>query len=88
MDRENEMNNKCTCDCHKKNAESELVKCRKTNQRKTVEINQLKKKLLIATIALAIGATLLGKQTLDTIIDYFDSYDKTKQIIDRATLDD
>ena len=79
------MNNKCTCDCHKKNAESELVKCRKINQRKTVEINQLKKKLLVATIALAVGGTFVGKEAFDSMLEYFQKYDKVKQAIDRAT---
>ena len=76
----------CNCDCHKKNAESELVKCRKVSQRKTTEINQLKRKLLIATVAIAVGGTLVGKEALDRVLQYFQTYDKVKQAVDKVTI--
>ena len=72
----------CNCDCHKKTAESDLKKCRENSNRKSKEINALKKKLVIATIAIAVGGTLVGKESLDKMIEYFQYYDKVKQSID------
>jgi len=72
----------CNCDCHKKTAETDLKKCRENSTRKSKEINALKKKLVIATIAIAVGGTLVGKEALDKMIEYFQSYDKVKQAID------
>tara|TARA_R100000458_G_scaffold22437_1_gene20105 strand:+ start:84 stop:449 length:366 start_codon:yes stop_codon:yes gene_type:complete len=74
----------CDCDCHKKNAESELKKCQENSKRKSNEINLLKKKLMAATIAIAVGGTLMGKETIDKIVEYFQAYDKVKQSIDNS----
>ena len=60
----------CNCDCHKKNA----------------EINQLKRKLLIATVAIAVGGTFVGKEAFDGMLEYFQKYDKVKQAIDKVTI--
>ena len=76
----------CNCDCHKKSAESELVKCRKASQRKTTEIDKLKRKLLIATIAIAVGGTFMGKEAFDNMLDYFQKYDKVKQAIEKVEI--
>ena len=76
----------CNCDCHKKSAESDLVKCRKASQRKTTEITELKRKLLIATVAIAVGGTLVGKEALDRVLQYFQTYDKVKQAVDKVTI--
>ena len=82
----------CNCDCHKKNAESEkkntefeLRKCKENNKRKTNEIHKLKKKLMIATVAIAVGGTFIGKEAFDQVLEYFQKYDKVKQAIDKAT---
>jgi len=72
----------CNCDCHKKTAESDLKKCQESSKRKNKEINELKKKLVVATIAVAVGGTLVGKEALDKMLEYFQSYDKVKQAID------
>ena len=72
----------CNCDCHKKSAESELKKCQENSKRKNKEINELKKKLVVTTIAVAVGGTLVGKEALDKVLEYFQSYDKVKQAID------
>ena len=74
----------CNCDCHKKNAESDLKKCQENSKRKTKEINLLKKKLMAATIGIAVGGTLVGKETIDKIVEYFQAYDKVKQSIDKS----
>tara|TARA_R100000655_G_scaffold2919_4_gene11129 strand:+ start:1720 stop:2079 length:360 start_codon:yes stop_codon:yes gene_type:complete len=75
---------KCNCDCHKKNAESDLKKCQENSKRKSNEINILKKKLMVATIAIAVGGTLMGKETVDKIVEYFQAYDKVKTAIDKS----
>ena len=75
----------CNCDCHKKSAESELKKCQENSKRKSNEIHVLKKKLMVATIAIAIGGTLMGKDTVDKIVEYFQAYDKVKQAIDNVS---
>ena len=76
--------NDCNCECHKKNAESELKKCQENSKRKSNEISLLKKKLMAATIAIAIGGTLMGKEAVDKIVEYFQAYDKVKQAIDNS----
>ena len=72
----------CNCDCHKKNAETDLKKCKESSKRKTDEINLLKRRLMATTIAIAIGGTVLGKEAVDKIVEYFQAYDKVKQAID------
>ena len=72
----------CNCDCHKENAVSDLKKCQETNKRKTKEINELKKKLMVVTIAVAVAGTLIGKEALNGVLSYFESIDKVKQSID------
>ena len=42
--------------------------------------------MLIATIALAVGGTLVSKEALDTVLQYFQTYDKVKQAIDKVTI--
>ncbi len=41
---------KCDCDCHKEKDKSDLKKCQESNKKKTRELNELRKKLLAATI--------------------------------------
>tara|TARA_Y100001938_G_C7885084_1_gene326963 strand:+ start:77 stop:442 length:366 start_codon:yes stop_codon:yes gene_type:complete len=74
----------CDCDCHKKTKENDLKNCKENSKRKTNEINILKRKLMVATIAIAIGGTLMGKETIDKIVEYFQAYDKVKQSIDKS----
>jgi hypothetical protein len=74
----------CNCECHKKNAESDLKKCQEQNKKKSKEINQLKQKLMFATIAIAIVGTLVSKQAFDYCIEYFQKYDQVKQAIDNS----
>jgi len=72
----------CDCDCHKVKDKSDLKKCQEQSKRKTKELNQLKKKLLVTTIVIAVGGTILGKEAVDRVLDYFKTYDKVKQTID------
>ena len=46
------------------------------------ELNELRKKLLIATIAIAVVGTIVGKETFDKVMEYFQTFDKVKQTID------
>jgi hypothetical protein len=63
---------------------SDLKKCQENNKKKTREINELRKKLLVVTIALAVGGTLIGKESLDKVLEYFQSFDKVKKAIDNV----
>jgi len=74
--------NKCNCDCHKKQATNELAKCKEQRKSQSRQLDELKKKLLVATIAIAVGGTLVGKEALDKVLEYFQTYDKVKQTID------
>tara|TARA_R100001594_G_scaffold150505_2_gene212023 strand:- start:3823 stop:4155 length:333 start_codon:yes stop_codon:yes gene_type:complete len=69
----------CNCNCHKKNAQSELKKCKEQKKQKSKELSELKKKMLALTIALAVIGTLVGKETLDRVVEYFETLDKVKQ---------
>tara|TARA_R110000824_G_scaffold144093_4_gene311928 strand:+ start:1816 stop:2190 length:375 start_codon:yes stop_codon:yes gene_type:complete len=84
---------KCDCDCHKKDAQdafdratNELVRCKKTSHQKSTQIEVLKRKLLIATVAIAVGGTFVGKEAFDRMLEYFQKYDKVKQAIDKVTI--
>ena len=74
----------CNCDCHKVKDKSDLKKCQENSKKKTREINELRKKLLVVTIALAVGGTLIGKESLDKVLEYFQSFDKVKKAIDNV----
>jgi hypothetical protein len=74
----------CSCECHKEKDKSDLKKCQEQNKKKTREINELKSKLMIATIAIAIVGTLISKQAFDFCLEYFEKYDKVKQAIDNS----
>ena len=77
--------NKCDCDCHKKTAWSDLKRCEDKNKKKLKEIVELKRKLIVATLVIAVGGTLLGKEALDSILEYLQTYDKVKSTIDGVT---
>ena len=72
----------CNCDCHKVKDKSDLKKCQESNKKKSKELNELRKKLLIATIAIAVVGTIVGKETLDKVLEYLQTFDKVKQTID------
>ena len=59
----------CNCECHKKNAESDLKKCQENSKRKSNEIHVLKKKLMVATVAIAVGVRLWGKKRLIRLLN-------------------
>ena len=69
----------CDCDCHKKDSFSKLKKCEESKKRSKKEIEALKKKVLALTIAFAIVGTLIGKEGLDKVLEYLETFDKVKQ---------
>ena len=71
----------CNCECHKVKDKSDLKKCQESNKKKVREVNELRKKLLIATIVIAVIGTIVGKETLDKVLEYFQTFDKVKQTI-------
>ena len=71
----------CECECHKVKDKSDLRKCQERNKKNTRELNELRKKLLIATIAIAVVGTILGKETLDKVLEYFQTFDKVNNTI-------
>ena len=76
----------CDCDCHKLKDKSDLKKCQESGKKKTREINELRKKLLVATIVIAVVGTIIGKETLDTVLEYFQTFDKVKNTINSVEL--
>ena len=76
--------NDCNCECHKQKDKSDLKKCEEQNKKKTKQINELRQKLMLATIAIAIVGTLVSKQAFDYCIEYFQKYDQVKQAIDNS----
>ena len=72
---------KCNCDCHKKTNLNELAKCKEQRKKQSRQVEELKRKLLIATIAIAVGGTLVGKEALDSVLEYLQTFDKVKQSI-------
>ena len=77
---------KCNCECHKEQDKSDFKKCQEQNKKKTKEINQLRQKLMVATIAIAIVGTLVSKQAFDYCIEYFQKYDQVKQAIEKSII--
>jgi len=71
----------CSCDCHKVKDKSDLKKCQESSKKKTKELNELRKKLLVATIAIAVIGTIVGKETIDKVLEYFQTFDKVKNTI-------
>jgi hypothetical protein len=74
----------CNCDCHKVKDKTDLKKCQESNKKKSRELNELRRKLLVATIAIAVVGTLVGKETVDKVLEYFQTFDKVKQTIERV----
>ena len=75
----------CNCECHQKDAQNELKKCKEFNKKKTSEISELKKKLLSAMLIIAIGGTLIGKKAFDNVMEYFQTFDKVKSVIGQTS---
>ena len=81
----------CECDCHKKESFSKLKKCEESKKRSKKELEALKKKVLALTIVVAIVGTLIGKEGIDKVLEYLETFDKVKQsttkLIERTSHD-
>ena len=82
----------CNCECHKENAVSNLKKCEEQNKRNKKELDAMKKKILALTLAIAVIGTIVGKEGLDRVVEYFETIDKVKQsatrLIETSSVDD
>ena len=72
---------KCNCDCHKKDALSSLQSCKERIKIKERKIKALERKVVTLTVAVAVVGTVVGKETLDKVLDWLDTFDKTKSRI-------
>ncbi len=79
---------KQVCNCQEKELQqlkNELHKCRTGSEAKAREIKKLDKKVFILmAICVAIGA-VLGKETLDTIIEWLNTLGEIKGGVDNLT---
>lgn len=71
----------CTCECHKLSNISELKKCRDKGKSKDKKIKELEKKLLTVTVIVAIMGTIVGKEVVENVLEYFETFDKIKTSI-------
>jgi hypothetical protein len=76
---------KCNCDCHKKNAQTELQKCRESNKKRQREINELRTRMLKLTILCAVIGTVVGKEALDVVLEWFSTFDKINSTVLETT---
>ena len=82
----------CDCECHKENAVSNLKKCEEQNRRNKKELDAMKKKILALTLVIAVIGTIVGKEGLDRVLEYLETFDKVKQsatrLIETSSADD
>ena len=80
----NSCDKSCDCPCPRDTAKDDLKKCTEARKKQTEQISQLKKKVFAMTIAIAAVAGVVSKETIDKLVEYFQTYDKVKQAIDTA----
>ena len=71
----------CNCDCHKQDNLSKLKKCEDRNKSKEKKIKELEKKLLTLTLVAAIIGTIVGKEAVDSVLEYFTTFNEVKSSI-------
>lgn len=71
----------CDCDCHKQKDAHDLHKCREAGRKKDKRIKELEKKFLILTIAIAIVGTIIGKEFVDSILEFFETTEQIHNVI-------
>ena len=74
----------CDCPCPKETAKDDLKKCQESRKKQSEQISQLKKKMFAMSIAIAAVVGVVSKETIDKVIEYFQTYDKVKQAIDNS----
>ena len=71
----------CNCDCHKQDNFNKLKKCEDRNKTKDKKIKKLEKQVLTLTLVAAIIGTLVGKEALDSVLEWFDGFNEVKTVI-------
>tara|TARA_Y100001963_G_C6493636_1_gene314601 strand:+ start:148 stop:498 length:351 start_codon:yes stop_codon:yes gene_type:complete len=71
----------CNCDCHKKQNANDLHKCKEAGKKKDKRIKELEKKFLILIIAIAIVGTIIGKDIVDKILEFFETTERIQNVI-------
>tara|TARA_R100000808_G_scaffold13906_2_gene33323 strand:- start:16091 stop:16468 length:378 start_codon:yes stop_codon:yes gene_type:complete len=75
----------CNCPCPKETAKDDLKKCQESRKKQSEQISQLKKKMFAMSIAIAVVVGVVSKETIDKVVEYFQTYDKVKQAIDNVS---
>ena len=65
-------------DARERGAKDELRKCEEKNKSRDKKIKTLEKKILTMTIAAVVGGTIVGKDVLDKIAEYIQSFNSIK----------
>mgnify|MGYP003132876126 CR=1 FL=1 len=71
----------CNCDCHKQDNMTKLKKCEDRGRAKDKKIKELEKKCLTLTLVAAIIGTIVGKETVDKVLEYFETFDKVQNVV-------
>ena len=72
-------------DARERGAKDELRKCEEKNKSRDKKIKGLEKKILTMTIAAVIGGTIVGKDVLDKITQYIQSFNSIKDAATKLT---
>lgn len=72
-------------DSRERGAKDELRKCEEKNKTRDKKIKGLEKKILTMTIAAVIGGTIVGKDVLDKITQYIQSFNSIKDAATKLT---
>ena len=70
---------------HEQNAKDDLRRCEDTNKSRNKKIKGLEKKILTMTIIAVVAGTVLGKEVLDKIANYIDSFNSIKNAATKLT---
>jgi len=71
----------CDCDCHKQDSISKLKRCKERNKTKEKKIKELEKKVLTLTLICAIIGTIVGKEVVEEVVDWYNTFDKVKSTL-------
>jgi thiol-disulfide isomerase/thioredoxin len=72
-------------DARERGAKDELRKCEEKNKSRDKKIKTLEKKILTMTIAAVVGGTIVGKDVLDKITQYIQSFNSIKDAATKLT---
>ena len=72
-------------DARERGAKDELRKCEEKNKTRDKKIKGLEKKILTMTIAAVVGGTIVGKDVLDKITEYIQSFNSIKDAATKLT---